>query len=173
MAPFDGEDDQVEGVHGLDLEPGGTAAAGAVGGVEGLDDDALVAPGQGRGGEVAGGGAGGPVLGVGGDETAYAQGLGDDAGELGVAVGGGEGEQVAAVDGQQVEEDRGEGDGGPGAGDVEAEAVRPATSWKGRGRPSGPSAMTSPSRTACRAASSPTAAATSGSRPVMSSRVRV
>ena len=45
-APLDGEHDQVEGVHRLDLDPGGAAAAGVVRRREVLDDHALVTAGE-------------------------------------------------------------------------------------------------------------------------------
>jgi len=52
-------------------------------------------------------------------------------------------------------------------------AVRAAVSWKGSGLPSARSAISSPSKTAARTGSLARAATTSGSRPVISSRVLV
>ena len=51
-------------------------------------------------------------------------------------------------------------------------AVRDAMTWKASGRPSGPTPSTSPSMIRSRAGSAATAATTSGSRSVMSSRLR-
>jgi hypothetical protein len=51
--------------------------------------------------------------------------------------------------------------------------VRDAVSWNGSGRPSSRSAISSPSKTAAETGTRASAAATSGSRAVMSSRVRV
>ena len=51
VPPLGGEDHEVERVPRLDLQPAGPAAAGGVGRVQCLDDDALVAGGQ-RGVEV-------------------------------------------------------------------------------------------------------------------------
>ena len=53
-APLDGEHHEVEGVDRLDLHPGRAAAAGGVGRVEVLDDDALVAGGEHLGDERLG-----------------------------------------------------------------------------------------------------------------------
>ena len=58
-------------------------------------------------------------------------------------------------------------------GGPSALAARDAVSWNGSGRPSSYSAISSPSSTAARTGSSPKTATTSGSRPVISSRVRV
>jgi len=52
-------------------------------------------------------------------------------------------------------------------------AVRAAVSWKGSGLPSARSAISSPSNTAARTGSLASAATTSGSRPVISSKVLV
>jgi hypothetical protein len=52
-------------------------------------------------------------------------------------------------------------------------AVRAAVSWKGSGLPSARSAISSPSKTAARTGSLASAATTSGSRPVISSKVLV
>ena len=59
------------------------------------------------------------------------------------------------------------------SGGPSALAARDAVSWNGIGRPSERSAISSPSSTAARTGSSPRTATTSGSRPVMSSRVLV
>jgi hypothetical protein len=59
------------------------------------------------------------------------------------------------------------------SGAVVSLAARADVSWKGYGRPSGRSAISSPSNTAFRAGSAASAATTSGSLAVMSSSVRV
>ena len=59
------------------------------------------------------------------------------------------------------------------AGPASELAARDEVSWNGSGRPSARSAISSPSSTAARTGSLPRTATTSGSRPVMSSRVRV
>jgi hypothetical protein len=59
VAAFGGDDDDIEGGQvGLELEPGIAAAAGGVGGVEALDDEAFVAA-VARGGEAGVEGFGG------------------------------------------------------------------------------------------------------------------
>ena len=103
-APLDREHHQVEGVHRLDLDPGGAAAAGVVRRREVLDHDPLVAGPQAvveerlRGGEVVGDQPGDPV------------GLRHQPLEGGQPVGAGSVEQVDAVEVQQVEEVRRDGD---------------------------------------------------------------
>ncbi len=58
-------------------------------------------------------------------------------------------------------------------GGPSALAAREEVSWNGSGRPSSRSAISSPSSTAARTGSLPSVATTSGTRPVISSRVRV
>ena len=99
-APLDGQHDQVEGVHRLDLDPGGAATPGVVRRVHRLHDHALVAEGEGVPDEGRG------DLGVVGADAGRAVPLGDQLGERRPPLGAGPVEQVGAVEVQQVEEVR-------------------------------------------------------------------
>ena len=115
-APLGGEDHQVQGVGGLELEPAAAAAAGLVGGLEGLGDQALVAPLQGLLEEGLGGvlvlelGAGHPQV------------AGDQVREGAPALGSRPVDPVLAAGVEHVEEERGQGELGAQGSDVEAAA---------------------------------------------------
>jgi len=82
-------------------------------------------------------------------------------------------EQILPVDRQRVEEDGGDGHRRGGRGHVHTRAHAPAISWNDRGRPSSSSAITSPSRMKLVCFNSFATEVSSGSRSVISSRVRV
>ena len=139
---------------GLTFSQRGAAAAGGVGRVERLDDDALVAGGQ-RGVEVR------PAASPRSPVTARgdAQRLGHGGGERRRPPRQRRVEQVLAVEVQHVEEH--------GVSDARrrcADAMREAVTWNGSGRPSARRAIASPSSTTLRAGSASAAATTSGSR---------
>lgn len=77
-----------------------------------------MAPAQGRGPELLGGGAGGGIGRVPDHLSAHPQRLGNQPGQLRMPLCAGEFQQVAAVDRQHVEEDRGQRQRGLRGGDV-------------------------------------------------------
>ena len=81
-------------------------------------------------------------------------------------------EQVGAVEMQEVEEEHRQRLV-PGCGDVGRRPNRDAVTWKRCGRPSGRSAIASPSATRSVTGRASVASTTSGSRAVTSSRLRV
>ncbi len=84
---------------GLYLDPAGAAAAGGVGGGQGLDDDALVASGDGFPEEFRG------LVFIGGDQPRHEHRFRDHRGQGGVPLGVGPVEQVGAVEMQHVEQE--------------------------------------------------------------------
>src|SRR5690606_26334378 len=97
-APLDGEDDEVQRVARLDLDPCGAAAPGVVRGGEVLQYDALVPLVEDRAVEV------GELVGVGADPAGDEGVLGDDVLQGGEPLAGGCRYQGGAVAVQQVEE---------------------------------------------------------------------
>ena len=104
VAPFDGQDDQVQGVPWLYLDPAGAAPARGIGRRERLDDDALVTPGDGVLEELR------RLVFVGGDQARHQHRRGDHGGERGVPFGVGLVEQVGAVQVQHVEQENAQRD---------------------------------------------------------------
>ena len=162
-APLDREHDQVEGVHGLDLDPGRAAATGVVGRGQVLDHHALVAGGE-RVGEERRGLA--PRRGDQPGHPVRARGPGRPAPRSRSAAGASS--RSLAVEVQQVEEVR--RDERRPSGLARCATRCPGTGAGGR---SSSSAIASPSSTTRSAGSARTTATTSGSRSVMSSRLRV
>lgn len=99
--------------------------------------------------------------------------LGHQPRQLRVPVGERQIQQIPPVDRQRVEEDGETGTLCAAVATSTREPTRPAVSWKERGRPSSSSAITSPSRMNRVPFNSIAAEVSSGSRSVMSSRVRV
>ena len=100
VAPLDGEHHEVERVDGLDLDPAGAAPAGLVGRARGLDHDALVPSGQRVVEEL-------PCRRrLGGDDARHPRAGGHERLDRGQALARGEVEEVAAVQMQDVEEER-------------------------------------------------------------------
>ena len=135
VAPLGGQHHQVEGVHGLDLQPGGAAPARAVGGVERLDHDALVAAAQGLGEELLApraAASGGSAT----TRAAHPQRLGDQPGQLRVPLArtAGRAGRGRRRTGRRRRPGR-RGRASAAASTSTREPTRPAISWKGTGRP--------------------------------------
>ena len=151
----------------LHLDPADAAPAGLVRAVERLDHHALVAGGERLLEEAL------RLVGVARLEPRGPEGVRHALGEAVDALGEREVEQVAAVQVEAVEEERRQGDASARSRRRRASAEPAHRHLEGCGRPSGRSAITSPSSTIASTGSDGTAATTSGTRSVTSARLRV
>ena len=168
-APLDGEHDEVEGVPRLDLDPARAAAAGVVGRVQRLHHDALVT-GRRPPRRTAGRASSGSVVTVRGTTSAGRQAR-RPAGRTARGRGSRRGPRRRRAARRRSTTSAAP----PRAGPPRRRGSPCARPSPGRGaaRPSGVSAIASPSSTSVCAGSAATASTTSGTRSVISSRLRV